>query len=277
MILSEKYSKIEILTRYPLGHHLKGIVVNTNENHFIKILNPPKTLPEELYQDIIRNQEEEAHTLRKMRTNKIIRCLYHEREKDTLVIGFQYPDIPCLSEYLREHHPLSPDLVVNLLHQLSTIFSLLFSREIHRFQLEPNLLFIIPENHKISYLDTGLVNLAKFPETIRLAYLDGQPQFLPPELLKAGELGAASEVYLFAVFAYYLFTANLPHNMLSPVATASLCISEDLPPLDRFRDERESKLNKWIARASAQNPSKRISSLDEFFNGLQEILFSEQK
>jgi hypothetical protein len=116
------------------------------------------------------------------------------------------------------------------------------------------------------------VNLAKFPETIRLGYLDGRPQFLPPELLKAGELGAASEVYFFAVFAHYLLTGNLPYNTISPVAAAVQCISENLPSVNRFRDERESKLNKWLSQASAQNPGKRMKSVDEFFGGLRDIL-----
>jgi hypothetical protein len=89
--------------------------------------------------------------------------------------------------------------------------------------------------------------------------------------LKAGELGASSEVYFFAVFAHYLLTGHLLHDAISPAAAASLCITESLPPVNRFRDERESRLNKWISRASLQNPAKRMKSIEEFFGGLKDI------
>ncbi|MBN1902197.1 protein kinase [Candidatus Sumerlaeota bacterium] len=277
MILSERYGKIETIARYPLGHLLKGTVLEKNENHFIKMLTPPITLPEELYQELFNNLEEESRTIRKMRSSKILRCLYHEREIDALLIGFPFPENPPLSLFIRENHPLSPELVLSLLDQMSSIFSLLFSREIHRFQLEPELLFITPQNHKIVYVDTGMVNLAKNPETIRLGYLDGKPQFLPPELLKSGELGVSSDVYFFAAFAHYLLTGKLHGQNLSPVTEATLTITESLSPANRFRDEREARLNRWLARASAQKPENRMKTVEEFFDGLRDILSPGKK
>jgi|GEM_PF-555973 len=277
MNLAEKYSKINVMLRYPLGEISIGKSRESEEIHMIKIFQPPSTIPEELSHDLLHTLEEETRALQERDPKVIVPPFHSNRIDKGLIAIFNHPSFPSLYQYIHKDNPLKPKTIISLLEQLADIFSHLFDLGIHRFQLEPDLILINPKNHRIVYLDTGLVNLAKYPEIIRLGYLDGKPQFLPPELLRAGELSAASEVYILSVLTHYLFTGKLPFENLSPAAVAAYSIYEHLPPLNRYKNAREPKLNKLISEASEKKPEKRIASVEEFLKKLKGTFSSSKK
>jgi len=272
MTTPPKYEKGRVLARYPLGQLMQYTPPETDEVQFAKILQPPATLPEELCEDLLSTMREETESLREPPGEMISPSLLTEIYPGCLVALYSQPDFPSLSHYMKENAPLPLERVMGFLDQLAEIFNLLFHCGIHRFQLELNIMPVDPEEHIIYYLDTGLVNLAKYPELLRLGYIDGPPQFIPPELLRAGELQATAEVYLFAVFTHYLLTGEIPHARHPLATSAAFCISEHLPPLRRFNDEREKKLNDILARASHKDPKSRYPTLEEFLQNIREIL-----
>ena len=267
MALLDKYNNAHFLARYPLGQIFKD-----SEGYIGKVLQPPLTLPEELSHDLIVTLRQESMVLKEPGDETIMPSLDMEESSGELLIRFSNPDHPPLSSYLKKNHPVSPKVIIRILDRLSRIFSRLFELGIHRFQLEPDILTWDVKKRKMYYVDTGLANLAKHPDLVQLGYFDGKPQFLPPELLRLGELGAASEVYVFAVFSHYLLSGSLPFENFSPAAAAAFCINEVLPPVNRFEDLREKEVNQLLARGAEKKPEKRISSLEEFLAKLGEII-----
>jgi serine/threonine-protein kinase len=215
--------------------------------------------------------EEESLALQRVLSDRILPVLNVEKSPQSIVITLEYPEYPTLAHFMQQHAPLSLILVFSLVEQLRLIFAKLFELGIHRFQLEPDIILIKPKERHLLYTDTGLINLAKYPEIPRLGYLDGKPPFLPPELLGAGDLSAASEVYVFGVFTYYLLTGTLPFADLPIAAAAALSIHEPLPGINRYKDVREKNLNTLIAKATRKNPAERTSSLQEFMENLRKI------
>ena len=271
MLQMDKYKTIELVIRYPLGQLFRVIPAESDEKYFVKVFQPPITLPEELYQDLFAGLEEESLTLQNVLSDRILPVKSVEKSPQSLVVTIEYPDHPTLAHYLQEHAPLSLKLVFNLMEQIQLISSKLLDLGIHRFQLEPDIILFDPKDRHLLYPDTGLINLVKYPEIVRLGYLDGKPQFLPPELLRAGELSAASEVYMFGVFTYYLLTGVLPFTDHPLTAAAALAIHEPLPPINRFKDAREKNLNVLIGKGTRNNPQERISSPQEFLEELGAI------
>jgi len=279
MLQTEKYKTIELVTRYPLGVIYRVIPADLEdkdeekiqERNLVKVFEPPVTLPEELYQDLFATLEEESLALHAILSERILPVLSVEKLPHSIIITMEYPDYPTLAHFVQQHAPLSLILVFSLVEQIRLIFAKFFELGIHRFQVEPDIILIKPKERHILYPDTGLINLAKYPELLRMGYLDGKPQFLPPELLRGGDLSAASEVYVFGVFTYYLFTGALPYADLPMTAAAALSIHEPLPPINRYKDVREKNLNTLIARATRKNPEERISSPLEFLRALRKI------
>jgi len=279
MLQTEKYKTIELAARYPLGQIYRVVPAELEEKdeekiqqkNLVKEFEPPITLPEELYQDLFVTLEEESLALQNVLSDRILPVLSVEKSRQSLVITIEYSDNPTLAHYIHQHSPLSLKFIYSLVEQLRLIFAKLFELGIHRFQLEPEIMLINPKERHLLYPDTGLINLAKYSELPRLGYLDGKPQFLPPELLLGGDLSAASEVYVFGVFTYYLFTGALPYADLPMSAAAALSIHEPLPAINRYKDVREKNLNTLIARATMKNPAERISSSQKFLGQLHKI------
>ncbi len=272
MPLPDKFRNVEVLAHYALGKLLRLTLPETEKPCFAKTLEPPVTLPEELRLNLLATFEQETALLKKPAEHSLLPAIDTERLSTGCLALFQDPLLPSLSRYLAENKPLAPGVIMDFLDQLAGVFAKLFELGIHRFQLQPSTLPVNPRNHRIRYLDTGLVNFAKYPELVQMGYLDGTPQFIPPELLKGGELCAASEVYVFAALTHFLFTATLPYANLPFASVAALCISEPLSPIVRFKDHNDTRLNTLIARASAKNATERIPSLQEFLDELRHIL-----
>ena len=136
MNLSEKYSQINVMLRYPLGEISIGRMRDSEEIHMIKIFQPPPTIPEELSQDLLQTLEEETQALQNTDSTFIIPPLGFNRIVKGLIVVFKHPSFPSLFQYIHKNHPLPPKTVLSLINQLADIFSHLFELGIHRFQLE---------------------------------------------------------------------------------------------------------------------------------------------
>ena len=275
MDVYDKIKQAEVLARYPLGWVFRMSPTDSPDTSLAKILSPPVTLPEELDQIIIRTLEEESREIQNSDEDIILSPTEMESYPGAIIVRFPNPELTSLSRYVRDNHPLPGDRIMKILDQLAYIFSCFFELGIHRFQLDPDIFPINPGDGKLAYMDTGLVNLAKFPEVISFGYLDGKPQFLPPELLCCDDLGAASEVYVFAMLACYLLSGKLPCEHLSLVAAAAENLAVGLPVIEYFGDDRDDSLNLLLSRASVRNPSKRLSPLPEFLGKLRNLLENE--
>jgi serine/threonine protein kinase len=275
MVLPMKYKKAEILRRYPLGMLMRFTDSNSGESNFAKIFSPPVTLPEDLIESMLEILEVETQFLDKSKDKWILPSIRRAKYKNSVIIDYQDPGYPSLEKYVYENRPLSVEIVMGLLDQAGLIFSRLSEFGIFRFQFEPSILPVNPGNHVISYLDTGFVNFAKTPELIMLGYLDGLPQFLPPELLKGNDLVTASEVYFFGVLAHYLLNGQLSFSGHSLVSTAGHCLSEHISQVEHFSGLQGKKINDLLSRATEKDPSKRISSLNPFLEELRQVLFSD--
>jgi serine/threonine protein kinase len=286
MSLPVEYESAEILARRPLGLIMRLTLPDAALPVIARAFMPPATLPEEFTSAMIDTMEKEASTLQSLARHSFSDgALMEERAvvsptdiirlPDALLIHFPYADLPSLSQFIRSRAPFTPRASLNILKQISDISNLLLEKDIHRFQLEPDFIFVLEDETRIFYIDAALVNLVKFPEIISFGYLDGCPQLLPPELLCGHELVSASHVYPLGILTYYLLTGTLPLAGQPLIATAVRSLSEKLPPLKRFQPQAAARLDTLLGRATDKNPARRISSLKEFMDELNAALSPE--
>lgn len=272
MSLPVEYESAEILARRPLGLLMRLTLPDAALPVIARAFMPPATLPEEFTSTMIDTMEKEASTLQSMKERAVVSPTDIIRLPDALLIHFPYADLPSLSQFIRSRAPLTPRMSLNILKQISDISELLLQKDIHRFQLEPDFIFLSEDESRVFYIDAALVNLVKFPEIISFGYLDGCPQLLPPELLCGQELVSASHVYPLGILAYYLLTGSLPLAGQPLIATAVRSLSEKLPPLKRFQPQAAARLSALLGCATDKNPARRISSLKEFMDELNAAL-----
>jgi serine/threonine-protein kinase len=272
MSLPAEYEAAEILARRPLGLIMRLTLPDAALPVIARAFMPPATLPEEFTSAMIDNMKEEASILQLMEERNVVSPMDIIRLPDALLTHFPYADLPSLSQFIKSHAPLTPQMSLNILKQISDISEILLRKDIHRFQLEPDFIFILEDESRIFYIDAALVNLVKFPEIISFGYLDGCPQLLPPELLCGHELVSASHVYPLGILAYYLLTGELPLAGQSLIATAVRSLSEKLHPIKRFQPHAAARLSALLGRATDKNPARRTSSLKDFMDEIDTML-----
>jgi len=271
MLPDNMYQTAELAARHPLGAIYKAIPERSKDRYLVKVFAPPVTLPEELTHDLFLTLEEESLSLENVLSDRILPVLSVDKSPGRIIVTVDYPDYTPLAHYVQQKAPLSFKLIHNLMEQIRHIMEKFLNIGLHRFQIEPDMMLIKTKQRHLLYPDTALVNLAKYPEMIRMGYLDGKPQFIPPEILKGQDLSSASEVYVIGVFMYYLLTGILPFAELPLAAAAALCIHEPLPPVNRFKDTKEKKINTLVARATRKNPLERLSSPEELLEEFRKI------
>ena len=109
----------------------------------------------------------------------------------------------------------------------------------------------------------GLVQKTGDPLT-RVGMIMGTPQYMSPEQCQARTLDLRSDIYSLGIVSHEIFTAELPFDEESPMATMMLQIKEK-PPLDvAVRQGLPRTMVPVLRRALAKDPDSRFASASEF-------------
>ncbi len=261
----------EIILRRPLGLYAR---LNTgDEQRVVRVFMPPPTLPEAFVANLLEFLEKQSKQMEDPAFSPgIVAPLAILRHGDNLTTVFPDPGPETLALLMKDGSPLPPEAVLRILEALWGILSALSAKDINRFHLEPDLLYVNRGDLSVRYLDAAMVDLVHCPDIIRFGYLDGRPQFWPPEIISGGEAVGTSNVFFLAMAAHFLLTGRMVDDGLSPVTAAVHSLNRVLPPIGRFDDEQENRMNTFLSRATHKDPRHRVATPLLFLEQLRMIL-----
>jgi hypothetical protein len=168
----------------------------------------------------------------------------------------------AVREALQKLHPLAQrldqpwavDAVANLAESVGQALEHAYQRGIVHGDLNPDNI-LLDEAGQVRVSELGLAQLG---ELMGSSVRDSMSPYLAPERVAGRPANPASDVYSLGVIVYALLARRLPERQAG-----------ELLPVSRFNRQVSPALDAVLARALAENPDDRYTSVGDFLHAMQ--------
>lgn len=161
-----------------------------------------------------------------------------------------------LSAILEREHTLSPQRVLDIIHQTATALSSAHKAGLVHRDIKPGNLLITP-NNKVKITDFGIARITNQVPLTVTGQVMGTVQYLSPEQASGKPASASTDIYSLGIVAYECLVGRRPFTGESQVAIAIAHINDTPPPL---KNTIPKYVNALILACIAKNPADRPDS-----------------
>ena len=104
----------------------------------------------------------------------------------------------------------------------------------------------------------------------------GTVYYLSPEQARGNVATAQSDIYSLGILIFEMITGQIPFKGESAVAIALKHLQEELPDIDKYRDNVPQSVKNIVLHATMKNPNERYISSKELFEDLSTVLNPER-
>ena len=261
-IVAERYEILQLIGKGGMGQIFKAFDRTLDEVIALKVLRPELTQSEEM----VKRFRNEVRLARKISHTNVASLYEYGVYGELQFISMELLDGVTLRKTLRDRGqgldwPEAFGAVISLAAGLKAIHD---AGIIHRDLKTEN---IIIEEGVVRLVDfgiaKGMVQKAGAPLT-RLGMILGTPQFMSPEQCQAKTVDARTDIYSLGIVCYEIFTATLPFDDESPMATMMLQIGEKPPFHLALEQGLPDSMVSVLRRALSKDPDGRFASAAEF-------------
>ncbi|KRF00752.1 hypothetical protein ASG88_09935 [Nocardioides sp. Soil777] len=171
-----------------------------------------------------------------------------------------------LSNLLRPHAPMDPEVVRDLLGQAAVALGAAHKSGIVHRDVKPGNLIITPDR-RTKVTDFGIARAAEGMSLTETGQVMGTPAYISPEQAEGKRATSASDVYALGVVAFECLAGRKPFLADTPVATAIAHLREPVPdPPDAV----PADLAAVVRRSMAKDPSERYADGEAFAAALRD-------
>ncbi len=206
---------------------------------------------------------------------------FGESEDGVFYLVMEYVEGESLHKLLRREGTLPIRRAVKILRQIADGVDAAHEEGILHRDLKPANIFIMQKkNKRDGFIKVGDFGLAKIVNqtvtdissnaTPSSRGIIGTPEFMAPEQMQP-ELGVdvRADIYALGTIAYLMFAGRTPFtgDLMELVMQK---VIQDTPPLSKFRSDIPSDIEAVIMNALEKEPSKRVSTVADWINELEE-------
>jgi eukaryotic-like serine/threonine-protein kinase len=187
-----------------------------------------------------------------------------------------------LGAHLDVHGRCSPELVLEIVVQLSRALDKAHARGIVHRDIKPGNIFLCESSGDgvfIKLLDFGIakgVDVPKIDSATKTGAMIGSPFYMSPEqILGSKEIDHRSDLWSVGVVTYEALTGKKPFDAETMGGLAIRIHSEPLPLPTKLVPELSPAVDAWFMRACARKPEERFSSAKEMAEALAKALGGE--
>ena len=188
-------------------------------------------------------------------------------------LATEWADGQLLERYAREHAPLPPDEVADIVSQIADAVHAAHAVGIVHRDLKPDNVMYDPTTRRVKLLDFGIAVDADIDPAERLTragFFVGTLMYVAPEALSGEIVGPAADQYSLATIAYYLLTGCLPYRAATPREMFTLLLSHPPTPLNQAKEGLRfpKAVEDVVMRGLARDPTKRYPDVLDFAQAL---------
>ncbi len=282
-IVAGKYRVEELIGEGGMGQVFKATQLSLDKSIVLKVLR--KSLLSDA-RTVARFQREAKAASRLNHPNAIGIIDFGQDSDDALYIAMEYVQGKDLHQILTDEGPIPERRLIRIVAQMLAALSEAHAVGVIHRDLKPENIMIEQRRDQpdfVKVLDFGIAKLQEAPGSegqalTRAGFVCGTPEYMSPEQASGAAVDPRSDLYSVGVILYQCLTGVLPFDADSPVALATMHLSEDpVPPRQKNPDIHCSDaLEKLILKAMAKLPEERPQTADQFRTELLAIEKSQR-
>src|SRR5699024_4452562 len=181
-----------------------------------------------------------------------------------------------LKAYIREKHPITVDIIQNLMIQILSGVQAAHNIGIVHRDLKPQNIMV---NHDgtIKIMDFGIAMVTSETSITQTNSIIGSVHYLSPEQARGSMATSLSDIYSLGVVLFEMLTGRVPFDGESAVSIALKHFQEPLPPIEAYREDAPQSLINVVAKATAKEPSARYQTTQEMIDDLETVFSDNRK
>lgn len=184
-----------------------------------------------------------------------------------------------LSEYLKEHGPLSTEQAEPIVRQLASGLGAAHRAGVAHRDFKPSNVIMVPEDgqHRAVITDFGLARSLVADERslsqtlTQSGQLMGTPAYFAPELLEGERVQGPGDFYALGVVVYEMLTGELPFTGRTPLVIALKRLREPAIPLRKYLPDVPVVWDRLVLTCLQRYPKQRFAKAEELL-----ALFDEE-
>lgn len=258
--------------RYVLGDRLggggtafvyKGRDSLLNRTVAIKVLNAQLTADG----DFIAKFRREAQAAASLSNPYIVGIYDVGQDDDIYYIVMEYVEGKTLKEFIAQHGPISPELVVDIAMQIAEALRHAHQHGVIHRDIKPHNI-LITRDGQAKVTDFGLARATTTLTLTQSGSLMGSVHYMSPEQARGGYTNERSDIYSLGVVMYEMLTGVVPFTGDNVVSIGLKHLQENPRPLRELTPNIAPHLEHIVTKAMLKEQSKRYQSVTEMIRDL---------
>ncbi|MCW6652621.1 Stk1 family PASTA domain-containing Ser/Thr kinase [Aerococcaceae bacterium NML210727] len=221
--------------------------------------------------DAVRRFRREAVSASQLLHHNIVEIYDVEEKEGQQYIVMEYVQGTDLKTFIRQHAPLSLELVVSIMSQILAAIEIAHRNKIIHRDIKPQNI-LITANNEVKITDFGIAIALSDTSITQTNTLLGSVHYLSPEQARGSNATPRTDIYALGVVLYELITGTVPYDGESAVSVALKHFQEEFPRIKDTLEYVPQSLENVVLRATAKNPEHRYESVQSMLADLSTSL-----
>ena len=226
-------------------------------------------------EDAVKRFNREAKAVTSLSHPNIVSIYDVENEGEFYYLILEYVEGMTLKDYMIKNPRMPIETIVHIAKQIAAGLSHAHQNGIIHRDIKPQNI-LMNENLTCKITDFGIARAYGDTTLTQTNQMLGTVYDLSPEQARGNVATAQSDIYSLGILIFEMITGQIPFKGESAVAIALKHLQEELPDIDKYRDNVPQSVKNIVLHATMKNPNERYISSKELFEDLSTVLNPER-
>ena len=226
-------------------------------------------------EDAVKRFNREAKAVTSLSHPNIVSIYDVENEGEFYYLILEYVEGMTLKDYMVKNPRIPIETIVHIAKQISAGLSHAHQNGIIHRDIKPQNI-LMNENLTCKITDFGIARAYGDTTLTQTNQMLGTVYYLSPEQARGNVTTAQSDIYSLGILIFEMITGQIPFKGESAVAIALKHLQEELPDIDKYRENVPQSVKNIVLQATMKNPNERYISSKELFEDLSTVLNPER-
>ena len=226
-------------------------------------------------EDAVKSFNREAKAVTSLSHPNIVSIYDVENEGEFYYLILEYVEGMTLKDYMVKNPRIPIETIVHIAKQIAAGLSHAHQNGIIHRDIKPQNI-LMNENLTCKITDFGIARAYGDTTLTQTNQMLGTVYYLSPEQARGNVATAQSDIYSLGILIFEMITGQIPFKGESAVAIALKHLQEELPDIDKYRENVPQSVKNIVLQATMKNPNERYISSKELFEDLSTVLNPER-
>ena len=226
-------------------------------------------------EDAVKRFNREAKAVTSLSHPNIVSIYDVENEGEFYYLILEYVKGMTLKDYMIKNPRIPIETIVHIAKQIASGLSHAHQNGIIHSDIKPQNI-LMNDNLTCKITDFGIARAYGDTTLTQTNQMLGTVYYLSPEQARGNVATAQSDIYSLGILIFEMITGQIPFKGESAVAIALKHLQEELPDIDKYRENVPQSVKNIVLKATMKNPNERYISSKELFEDLSTVLNPER-